>query len=807
MANEQVDYLTNIGRHSLAGGLDADTFDAPSTDDFDFDDTVVAVLGHGDGGDFGDEFGLDGGDGVYADEDAGNEQAADGFVDDAHPNDDMTDSNAFEFEITYEDEENKEGKEQPTLSLGSGVGISNTPTASNATLGVSLNKGADDESEIGYESEEDGVEKHGEGTTVDMSNIQSHEDVQPPAPHPEIQEHVTEPGGEELAQDEPCPESAQYDFEEELPAESNGFASHVDSTGSHPSTQEDALQAQGTELEAGIGNDTDISAGSATTLGLPDIVVIWNGERYSLFGKEDDDPDTFFLTDVAVMDLPLSDFLHRLRHVIASEMSSSDELVVRVGQLAFQFGPKSPQKFLSRTFREILECYEKLTMNDGAPSSTMILSLVSLRDCEERFAELLQHADLGKGLSEVVDFASELQVDESSTASALEEKEQYDERDQVNEAIAGAISANDDNADDLDLTPDLHPAEADSGNAESQGQRLSTEHIYGWPEGVEPYYDEDGRLVAVKDLPAHGKEQMYHELRSEYSAEQLYGYPKGVEPIYDNEARLIAVKDLPSYGMAEEFYDYTGHSPQGYIKMEKTNDDSQDLDEEATNNNESLSDGDLETTAQDTGEDEVQTDYVFADGSLERYEAESDNTQTYTAAPGANGNGPRFSFTPISPHKSSQPSAPGIKRPWSVVEDEIDWRSAGYLSDVDDENGDYVDNDTASDDSLNDISILLGTTAASAEEPRAKRAKLEGVLCPPSPAIQSAPSSISPVPKGPDSPLLALGYAVKVHDDDVDYSGHEAQATQAYAGSTPTIATGLGFRSREPEPSQSNQQP
>ncbi|KAK2070108.1 hypothetical protein P8C59_004636 [Phyllachora maydis] len=547
MANEQVDYLTNIGRHSLAGGLDADTFDAPSTDDFDFDDTVVAVLGHGDGGDFGDEFGLDGGDGVYADEDAGNEQAADGFVDDAHPNDDMTDSNAFEFEITYEDEENKEGKEQPTLSLGSGVGISNTPTASNATLGVSLNKGADDESEIGYESEEDGVEKHGEGTTVDI-------------------------------------------------------------------TQEDALQAQGTELEAGIGNDTDISAGSATTLGLPDIVVIWNGERYSLFGKEDDDPDTFFLTDVAVMDLPLSDFLHRLRHVIASEMSSSDELVVRVGQLAFQFGPKSPQKFLSRTFREILECYEKLTMNDGAPSSTMILSLVSLRDCEERFAELLQHADLGKGLSEVVDFASELQVDESSTASALEEKEQYDERDQVNEAIA----------------------EADSGNAESQGQRLSTEHIYGWPEGVEPYYDEDGRLVAVKDLPAHGKEQMYHELRSEYSAEQLYGYPKGVEPIYDNEARLIAVKDLPSYGMAEEFYDYTGHSPQGYIKMEKTNDDSQDLDEEATNNNESLSDGDLETTAQDTGEDEVQTDYVFADGSLERYEAESDNTQTYTAAPGAN---------------------------------------------------------------------------------------------------------------------------------------------------------------------------
>ncbi|KAL2170546.1 hypothetical protein VTG60DRAFT_4654 [Thermothelomyces hinnuleus] len=161
---------------------------------------------------------------------------------------------------------------------------------------------------------------------------------------------------------------------------------------------------------------------------IPDIEVIYNQECYSLFGTSDDDPDSYFLSDVKDLDRPLSQLLSALRAVISEEIAPSDELLIRFDPLDLEFGERSNAKFLNRTFREILDCHSTLRRVPGVSADPVIILTVR-RDSEEHFLEILADAERVKNRPPDAD-DSELSenADERSRTSALDVHDEVPER-------------------------------------------------------------------------------------------------------------------------------------------------------------------------------------------------------------------------------------------------------------------------------------------------------------------------------------------------------------------------------------------
>ncbi|KAG7290786.1 hypothetical protein NEMBOFW57_000789 [Staphylotrichum longicolle] len=135
---------------------------------------------------------------------------------------------------------------------------------------------------------------------------------------------------------------------------------------------------------------------SHSLVDAPDLEVLYNEDCYSLFGTLDDDPESYFLSDVQELDRPLSQFLSALRAVISDEIAPTDEVVIRFDPLDLEFGERSNEKFLGRSFREILNCHTAVSRVRGFPADPVI-HLAVRRDSEDHFLELLAEAELGKG--------------------------------------------------------------------------------------------------------------------------------------------------------------------------------------------------------------------------------------------------------------------------------------------------------------------------------------------------------------------------------------------------------------------------
>jgi len=137
----------------------------------------------------------------------------------------------------------------------------------------------------------------------------------------------------------------------------------------------------------------DISSVSVASV-MPEVTVHYNQGRYSLLGAPSDDPDSYFLSDPKELDGSLSQFLASIRAVISDEIAPEDELVVRIEALDLEFGEKSNQKFLNRSFYDIFRCFSALSLELPKNSQELELDLLMRRDCEMRFIELLQEAGL-----------------------------------------------------------------------------------------------------------------------------------------------------------------------------------------------------------------------------------------------------------------------------------------------------------------------------------------------------------------------------------------------------------------------------
>lgn len=133
---------------------------------------------------------------------------------------------------------------------------------------------------------------------------------------------------------------------------------------------------------------------------VPAVRVLYRQVEYELCAREDnDDPETYFFASDEELDYPLSRFLVCIRDVIYSEISPTDELVLKFDDLRLEFGENSSQLFLENTtFRQILSLYHQLHQNDGGTDhEAPIVKLFARTDCLQRFVMLTRHADSGRG--------------------------------------------------------------------------------------------------------------------------------------------------------------------------------------------------------------------------------------------------------------------------------------------------------------------------------------------------------------------------------------------------------------------------
>lgn len=135
---------------------------------------------------------------------------------------------------------------------------------------------------------------------------------------------------------------------------------------------------------------------------FPNVTVSYQGRDYFLFAEStDEDPDTYFLDDVELMNQPLSQFLSSVREVISSEIENHQEIILQVDGLGVEFGQSTTQEFIDHTtFADIVELNKRLVQLDGGSQSPELYMYLRVRSNPlHRFAELVQGANDGQGLS------------------------------------------------------------------------------------------------------------------------------------------------------------------------------------------------------------------------------------------------------------------------------------------------------------------------------------------------------------------------------------------------------------------------
>lgn len=67
------------------------------------------------------------------------------------------------------------------------------------------------------------------------------------------------------------------------------------------------------------------------------IVVVYQATEYALFStSENEDPDSYFLSDISILRKPLSTFFASIRHIIQDDLSGEDELCLTVEVLGLE---------------------------------------------------------------------------------------------------------------------------------------------------------------------------------------------------------------------------------------------------------------------------------------------------------------------------------------------------------------------------------------------------------------------------------------------------------------------------------------
>ncbi|EHA57962.1 hypothetical protein MGG_05675 [Pyricularia oryzae 70-15] len=294
----------------------------------------------------------------------------------------------------------------------------------------------------------------------------------------------------------------------------------------------------------------------------PTVQVHYRGTSYALFQRSyEDEPDSFFFSDMEALEFPLSQFLASLREVV-EDVANDDEVLIRIDELGLEFAETTDKKLLDKiTFRNLVDLHDRLVRADDPDSQhhTMQIFLVTRPNCQRRLEALLDGANVGEGLDAyrlsypeylTVDFPAKStgsadslsRQDEESNVELDHYEEQYEEQEDEELDVLDASHNLDDQAPEdqvlavEDLVTGLQPisdgqvtdekdqsASVTSDHAITHGlETVDTEDDKVDDEGVESYLDISERQMGDSGTPGHfheGEDQETFEVEDQIATD------------------------------------------------------------------------------------------------------------------------------------------------------------------------------------------------------------------------------------------------------------------------------------------------
>jgi len=169
-------------------------------------------------------------------------------------------------------------------------------------------------------------------------------------------ESVQEPAGElQPGLEQPYVDSeTNADVPADLAALDNDFGDSFqdlpdESLQDLPDEPESQMEGEITDHTFGNGDEgLDFDAGELGYSAFPpNVSVTWGDEVCPLFKTdESNDPESFYLSDLGVLDIPLSGFLASIRQSISKWVKKRDEIHLRINELGLEFGEVCYLSFL-----------------------------------------------------------------------------------------------------------------------------------------------------------------------------------------------------------------------------------------------------------------------------------------------------------------------------------------------------------------------------------------------------------------------------------------------------------------------------
>lgn len=135
----------------------------------------------------------------------------------------------------------------------------------------------------------------------------------------------------------------------------------------------------------------------------PEVLVSYLSSEYTLFAKSgNDDPDSYFLSDISILEKPLGEFFTAIRDIVQEELSEDDELCMSIEDLGFEIEEHST---LGRgaNLAQIIRLHEQISRNDGIePLRPLQMVLGTRANFLRKLGSLTAGAAGGKGLAELM---------------------------------------------------------------------------------------------------------------------------------------------------------------------------------------------------------------------------------------------------------------------------------------------------------------------------------------------------------------------------------------------------------------------
>ncbi|KAI5305201.1 hypothetical protein KEM56_005022, partial [Ascosphaera pollenicola] len=265
-------------------------------------------------------------------------------------------------------------------------------------------------------------------------DIPSHETA--PAPVPKEDHEEQETGDEDSEENlhagaEPVEPAAEEDKGDGKNAADGNLNTNLpEISDSHHDDAEQSGREQEAEAQEAEDHQEDNAIVDAS-LALHSVKVMYQENEIYLFPPpESDASDTFFLHDESLAGQSMSNLLKACRGVLGEHITPEEDLHLDIDRLGLSFTDNPSQPY-SMSLYQIVDVYLRLCANDedNVPGP-MYITLHSRLNANAEFANLVEAAQSGKGLSYFERYGEGVDDPESEETTVEREEEQYFEQEE-----------------------------------------------------------------------------------------------------------------------------------------------------------------------------------------------------------------------------------------------------------------------------------------------------------------------------------------------------------------------------------------